>query len=134
MVELQYETDAISDVGRNAVKHIVGMRESLALGTGGQDGTILAEVVQLAALLNGRVIVEGNNDGGIRAVVIGELVGVILDESVAVSGSAHVADHDRLKRNSSPDNFFVQLEQGVELVLTIEITTRISAMSDLIYF
>jgi len=134
VVEVEVETDALADVGSNAVNNIVGMRERLALGTGGQDGTILAEVVQLAALLNGRVIVEGNNDGGIRAVVIGELVGVILDESVAVSGSAHVADHDRLKRNSSPDNFFVQLEQGVELVLTIEITTRISAMSDLIYF
>ena len=45
VVELEYETDAISDVGSNAVKDIVGMRESLALGTGGQDGTIL-DVVQ----------------------------------------------------------------------------------------
>ena len=62
VVEVENETDALSDVGRNAMKHIVGMRERLALGTGGQDGTIVAKVVQLAALLDGRVIVKGNYD------------------------------------------------------------------------
>ena len=132
VVEVEDKTDALSDVGRNAVKHIEGMRERLALGTGGQDGAILAEVVQITALLDGRVVVEGNNDGGIRAMVIGELVGVVLEESVAVGGSVHVADHDSFERNGSPDNFFVKIEQGVEFALPIKKTTGISAMSDLI--
>ena len=64
--------------------------------------------------------------------VMGELVGVVLEESVAVGGSAHVADHDSFERNGSPDNFFVKIKQGVEFDLTIEKTTGISAMSDLI--
>ena len=132
VVEVEDETDALSDVGRNAVKHIEGMRECLALGTGGQDGTIVAKVVQITALLDGRVIVEGNNDGGIRAMLIGELVGMVLDKSVAVGGSVHVTDHDSRERNGSPDNFFVKIKQGVEFVLVVEIATGISAMSDLI--
>ena len=64
--------------------------------------------------------------------VMGELVGVVLEESVAVGGSAHVADLDSFERNGSPDNFFVKIKQGVEFDLTIEKTTGISAMSDLI--
>lgn len=55
---MEDETDALSDVGRNAVKHVVGMHERLALGTGGQDGAIFAKVVQLAALFDGRVVVD----------------------------------------------------------------------------
>ena len=117
MVELQYETDAISDVGRNAVKHIVGMRESLALGTGGQDGAILVEVVEVAALLDGRVIVEGNNDSGILVMLVAKLVSMIVEESVVVCGSAHVLDLDNLECNGCPDNFFVKLKQGGEFVL-----------------
>ena len=110
------ETDTFSDVGRNAVKDIVGMRECLALGTGGQDGSILMDVVQLAALLDGRVIVEGNGDGGqLYTKPIARLVGVVLKRAVSVS--AHIADHDSHERNGSPNNFFVKIKQGVELVL-----------------
>ena len=128
VVEVEDETDAFSDMGRNAVKHIVGMRESLALSTGGQDGAILAEIVQLAAFLDGRVIVEGNDYGGqLRTVLMARLVGVVLNESVAVGGSAHVADLDNLERNGSPDNFFVKSKQGVEFVLGIKITKGTSA-------
>ena len=120
MVEMKDETDAFSNVGRNAVKHIVGMRESLALGTGGQDGAILAEVVQLAAFLDGRIIVEGNDYGGqFRTMFMARLVGVVLNESVVVGGSVHVADLDKLERNGSPNNFFVKIKQGVEFVLGI---------------
>jgi hypothetical protein len=124
VVEVKYEADAFSDVGRNAVKHIVGMRKSLALGTGGQDGAILAEVVQFATLLDGRVIVEGDNDGGhLRTMRMARLVGVVLDKSVAVGGSVHVADLDSLERNGSPDNFSVKIKQGVEFVLAVKIMT-----------
>jgi hypothetical protein len=119
VVEVKNETDAVSDVGRNAVKDVVGMRECLALGTGSQDGAILAEVVQLATLLDGRVIVEGNNNGGDPSVLIAKLVGVVLKESIAVCGSAHVADHDSLERNGSPDNFFVKIKQGGEFFLLV---------------
>ena len=35
VVEMQDETDTVSDVGSNSVDHIVGMSECLALGTGG---------------------------------------------------------------------------------------------------
>ena len=117
MVEVKYEADAFSDVGRNAVKHIVGMRKSLALGTGGQDGAILAEVVQLAALLDGRVVVEGNNYGRQLLVTVGSLLSVVVDKSVAVGGSVHVTDLDIIERNGVPDNFFVEIKQGVEFVL-----------------
>ena len=128
MVEVKHETDAFSDVGSNAVKHIVGVRKCLALGTGGQDRTILTEVVQLATLLDGRVVVEGNNESGnLRSVLIARLVGVVLDESVVVRGSLNVADHDGRERNRSPDNVFVKIKQGVEFVLAIELTTGISA-------
>ena len=118
VVEVEDETDAFSDVGRNAVKDIVRMRERLALGTGGKDGAILAEVVQPATLLDGRVIVEGNNDRRqLRTVLMARFVGVVLDKGVAVGGSAHVADLDGLERNGSPDNFFVEFKQGIEFVL-----------------
>ena len=128
VVEVKHETDAFSDVGRNAVKHIVGMRKCLALGTGGPDRAILTEVVQLATLLDGRVVVEGNNESGnLRSVLIARLVGVVLDESVVVRGSLNVADHDGRERNRSPDNVFVKIKQGVEFVLAIELTTGISA-------
>lgn len=52
------ESEAVSDGGSNAVKHIVGMGECLALVTTGQDGAIFAKVVQLAALFDGRVVVD----------------------------------------------------------------------------
>ena len=121
VVEVEDETDAFSDVGRNAVKDIVRMRERLALGTGGKDGAILAEVVQPATLLDGRVIVEGNNDRRqLRTVLMARFVGVVLDKGVAVGGSAHVADLDGLERNGSPDNFFVEFKQGIEFVLGVQ--------------
>jgi len=97
------------------------MRERLALGTGGKDGAILAEVVQPATLLDGRVIVEGNNDRRqLRTVLMARFVGVVLDKGVAVGGSAHVADLDGLERNGSPDNFFVEFKQGIEFVLGVQ--------------
>mmetsp|Transcript_11404 Transcript_11404/g.26868 ORF Transcript_11404/g.26868 Transcript_11404/m.26868 type:complete len:448 (-) Transcript_11404:125-1468(-) len=118
VVEEKDETGAVSDVGRNAVNHVVGMHERLALETWGQGGAILAEVVQLATLLDGRVVVEGNKHGGILHAATLRLVGVVLEESVAVGGSAHVADLDSFERNGSPDNFFVKIKQGVEFDLS----------------
>ena len=120
VVKVKDENGAVSDVGSNAVKYIVGMHERLALGAGGQDRTILAEVVELAALLDGRVVVEGNSDGGVRGILVGVLVGVVLEESVAICASVHVTDHDRLERNASPDNFFVKIKQGVEFILVVK--------------
>ena len=122
MVEEKDEIGAISDVGRNAVKHVVGMHERLALGTGGQDGAILAEVVQITALLDGRVVVEGNKHGRTLHVAT-RLVGVVLEESIAVCDSVSVGDKDTLERNVSPDNFFVKSKQGVEFVLVVKIIT-----------
>ena len=48
------------------------------------------------------------------------LIGVVLEESVAVGGSVHVADLDSFERNGSPDNFLVKIEQGIEFVLVVE--------------
>ena len=52
--------------------------------------------------------------------LMARLIGVVLEESVAVGGSAHVADLDSFERNGSPDNFFVKIEQGIEFVLVVE--------------
>ena len=58
VIEVKDESEAVSDGGSNAVKHIVGMGECLALVATGQDGAIFAKVVQLAALFDGRVVVD----------------------------------------------------------------------------
>ena len=52
--------------------------------------------------------------------LMARLIGVVLEESVAVGGSAHVADLDSFERNGSPDNFFVKIEQGIEFVLVVK--------------
>ena len=122
VVEVEDQTDAVSDVGGNAVKDIVGMRGCLALGTGGQDGAILAEVVQLATLLDGRVIVEGNDDRRhFRTKWISRLVGVVPEH--VLSSSANATDHDSHERNGSPHNFSVKIKQGVKFVLMVEVIT-----------
>jgi len=117
VIEVKDESEAVSDGGSNAVKHIVGMGECLALVTTGQDGAIFAKVVQLAALFDGRVVVEGNNDGGVRTILGVVLVGVVVEESVVIFDSAHMTNNDCLERNGSPDNFSVEIKQGDEFIL-----------------
>ena len=60
--------------------------------------------------------------------LMARLIGVVLEESVAVGSSAHVADLDSFERNGSPDNFFVKIEQGIEFVLVVRMV-RVNKMS-----
>ena len=118
VVEVKDETDAVSNVGRNAVKHIVGMRECLSLGAGGQNGAILLKIIQLATLFDRRIGIESNNDGRqLCSIPMAGLIGVVLKVSVVGLGCVHVADLDRLEGNGSPNNFLVEIKQGVEFIL-----------------
>ena len=118
VVEVKDETDAVSNVGRNAVKYIVGMRERLSLGAGGQDGAVLLEIVQLAALRDRGISIESNNDGRqFCTELMAGLIGVVLKEGFAELGCVHVTDLDRLEGNGSPNNFLVEIKQGVEFIL-----------------
>ena len=111
VVEVKDKTDSVSNVGRNAVKHIVGMCECLSLGAGGQDGAVLLQIVQLTALLDRGIGIESNNDG--RQLFTEGMAGpidVVFKESVAGLGCVHATDLDRVEGNGSPNNFLVEIK------------------------